>query len=140
MPLRNKTDCTCPGDTLTFECAVMGKSYGLTVWTGSVFSNCLAVQEIVLFHSDIGANGASTLRKCSYIHGNVSIVAQGLRVENGSYISQLNVTVTSDVIGKSIECLYDNQINTTTTVGSLNLTLSGKIVTAATGQRLLLYM
>ena len=98
-----------------------GESYGQTIWRGSVFRNC--VNEIVLYHYEFGANRTATFRNC--YSSNNSIVARGLRVENGLYISQLNVTVTSDVIGKSIKCDYDNQINSTTTVGSLNLTLSG---------------
>ena len=101
-----------------------GESYGQTIWTGGVFRNC--VNEIVLYHYEFGANRTTT-RGC-YISNNF-IVAQGLRVENGShYISQLNVTVTSDMIGKSIECDYDNQINTTTTVGSINISKSGIIM------------
>ena len=115
-----------------------GELYGLTIWTGGVFSKCLPLQEVALIHSEFrAANKSAYSRNCIHEHGNNSIVAHSLRVENGLYISQLNVTVTSDVIGKSVECLYDNQINTTTTVGSLNLTLSGKVVTAATEQRLL---
>ena len=106
-----------------------------------MFRKCLPIQEIALVHSEFRtSNKSAYLRNCIRKHGNNSIVAHSLRVENVLYISQLNVTVTSDVIGKSIECDYDNQINFTTTVGSLNLTLtlSGKIVTAATEQRLLL--
>ena len=114
---------------------MVGEPYGVTVWRGSALSSC-SVHEITLLHRDFGVNTAAAFRNC--YSSNSFIVAQGFKVENGSYISQLNVTVTSDVIGKSVECLYDNQIGTTTTVGSLNLTLSGKIVTAATEQRLLL--
>ena len=98
--LKNPSGCSCPGDTLTFECTVVGEPYGLTVW--SALSNCSG-QEITILHRDFGVNTAAAFRNC--YSSNNSIVARGLRVENGSYISQLNVTVTSDVIGKSIECL-----------------------------------
>ena len=49
------------------------------------------------------------------------IVARGLRVENKSYTSQLNVTLTNDLAGESIECVHDDGINFTM-VGSLNIT------------------
>ena len=57
---------------------------------------------------------------------NGSIVAQSLWEQDGCYTSQLNVTVTTDMIGTSIECVYDN-ISSTNTVGSLNITASGKL-------------
>ena len=35
-----------------------------------------------------------------------AIVAQKLRATDGFYISQLNVTISSDMIGKSVGCAY----------------------------------
>ena len=43
-----------------------------------------------------------------------------VRVENGSFTSQLNVILTPDIAGKNTECAYDN--GTIYRVGSLNLT------------------
>ena len=40
-------------------------------------------------------------------------MTQIIRAENNSYTSQLNITVSSGVIGKSIECVHDNYVNTT---------------------------
>ena len=29
--------CLCPGDSLTYECTVMGEPGGSTAWTGSIY-------------------------------------------------------------------------------------------------------
>ena len=109
-----------------------GELYGATVWRGSALSNCSS-QEITFLHErDFGVNTTTVTAFRNCYSSNNSIVAHSLRVENGSYISQLNVTVTnSDIIGKSIECAYDSQrdINSTTTVGSLNVLKPGIIWT-----------
>ena len=115
-----RSRCTCPGNTLTFECTVSGMMWGATVWRGSALdSNYCRIQEIVLLHDDYSTEDG--------IHESCgdSIEAQTLRVENGSYTSQFNITVTSDLIGKSIECAYDDNGGNTTSVGFLNITLSG---------------
>ena len=119
--LKSQSECTCLGDTLTFECTVEGEAYGITVWHGSAFSKCLPGQEISLLHSQF--TGSRTARRdCN----NGLIVAQSITVKNGFYVSQLNITVTSDVIGKKVLCAYDTNSNFTT-IGSLNLAISGKI-------------
>ena len=94
--------CVCPGDILTYECTVMGGT--ATVWTGIAF-NCsrFSSTEIVLLHSRfISANGTS------FICNNGAIVVGGLSVDGNNYTSQLNVTVTPETIGKTIECHYDD--------------------------------
>ena len=54
-----------------------------------------------------------------------SVHASSVRVETESadliYLSQLNVTLTSEVIGKSIECVVDDGTSEII-VGSLNIT------------------
>ena len=104
--------CTCPGYTLTYECTVMGGPGGATVWHGTSFNCTMSDHEIVLLHSRFESN-TGTLRMCS----NGAIVGRSLRVENnGRYTSQLNVTVSSDMTGESIECAHDHE--TTDTIGS----------------------
>ena len=79
----------------------MGSHFGTTVWRGSAF-DC-ASSEISLLHN----NYNSTMRAYGECN-NGSIVAQGLRTENGvTYISQLNISVSTNIIGRTIECLYD---------------------------------
>ena len=107
--------CTYPGYNLTYECTVEGDSSGFTVWRGSAF-DC-KIEEITLRHR-LFTDGV--LGECN----DGSIVAQSLREQDGFYTSQLNVTFTADLIGKSIECAHDSS-NNTNTVGSLNITASG---------------
>ena len=47
-------------------------------------------------------------------------MASGLSVDGNNYTSQLNVTVTPDTAGKTIECLYDD-------VSIITLQLSSEI-------------
>ena len=88
--------CVCFNETITYECTIKGRINGATVWRGSAF-NCLG-NDINLLHSSIG----SGIGTCN----NGAIVAQKLRATDGFYTSQLNVTISSDVIGKSVECAY----------------------------------
>ena len=92
--------CLCPGDVVTYECTVIG---GLsTIWKGNAFDD-RCVSEIVLIHQRYTSPGAYI--SCS----NETIVARGLPVEvNETYTSQLSVTLTTDLLGKSIECHHEN--------------------------------
>ena len=113
-------NCLCPGDVVTYECTVVGDYGGITIWMGDFF-RCLANSRVIeLVHNQLITNRpegeAFNARTCN--DGN--IVGRIVRVENGRYISQLNVTLTSDIVGKSIECAYDN--GTVYRIGSLNLT------------------
>ena len=84
---------------MSYECTVTGG--GGTVWTGSAFNCYRYNNEIVLFNSrfDTGTYGT-----CN----NGAIVGRSLSVDGNNYTSQLNVTITPDIAGKTIECLnYD---------------------------------
>ena len=88
---------------------------GGTIWTGSAFNyDC----EIILLHSrfDTGTSG---------ICNNGAIVGRSLSIEGNSYTSQLNVTVTHDTAGKTIECASDN--------GTYYKHLFASIITTVTG-------
>ena len=91
--------CVCPGDILSYECTATEGDIA-TIWTGSAF-NCYWSDEIVLLHSrfDTGTYGT-----CN----NGAIAARSLSAEGNNYTSQLNVTVTPDTAGKTIECASDN--------------------------------
>ena len=85
--LHHNNDCICSGQTLMFECNVIGA--GSTVWSGSAF-NC-PLGEIVLCRTQFtGSTGA-----CS---GEVQIVALGISVDDNCYTSWLNVTLSSSVL------------------------------------------
>ena len=94
--------CACPGSTLMYECTVMGSLGGITIWTGSALNCPSSSNNIYLLHNRI--TSYRTYGSCN----NGSIVAGILSVEDNLYISQLNVTITSDILGKTIGCGYDN--------------------------------
>ena len=88
--------CNRIGDTLTFECTA--KNGLLTIWRGSAFNCASNNNEIVLINSSIGD------QTCN----NEMITGQVTRHEGNNYISQLNVILTSDLIGQIIECASYN--------------------------------
>ena len=49
--------CACPGDTLTYECTVVGA--GSTIWTGSAFNCSNSNYMILLLHNRF----SSTIRE-----------------------------------------------------------------------------
>ena len=95
--------CGCYGKTLTYECTIMGGPGGATVWTGSALGDC-ASEEIVLFHRRF-TEPHGTVRSC--ING--AATAQSINVHNNLkiYTSRLNITVTNNVAGATIMCIYD---------------------------------
>ena len=96
----------------------MGGRFDITVWRGSAF-DCSS-EEIILLHNRFTSlNGA--YGQCN----NGSIVGRNLGTDSGRYTSQLNVTATPDIIGKSIECLHENGLDIII-IGLLNITLLGK--------------
>ena len=96
----NSSRCAsyCPGNILIFECTVLGG--GSTVFGGSA----VICNDIILLHSLFNTtNGTS--KSCE----NKTAVGQSLSAEDSNcYTSQLNITVTSDVYGRSINCYHDN--------------------------------
>ena len=87
-----------------------------TIWTGSAF-DCLHTGNEIFFlsHSRTGAA----------ICNNGAIVANVISVEERNYTSQLNVTVTSDIAGKTIECYQYDGLSITHTI-SLVIDTTGK--------------
>ena len=107
-------DCAFDGDTLTFNCTVLSSAGGATVWMGTAF-DC-PNNEITLLHS-LYKSGQGAIGVCN----NGAIVAQSLGVEDSYYTSQLNITVTSNMIGKNITCV--NALNLTSEVVQLSTTI-----------------
>ena len=91
------SDCVCPGDILTYKCTIMSSFFGATVWTGGALSSTCPY--IFLLH-----NRFHSIKQCD----NGTIVARSLSVEGNNYTSQLNVTITPNIIGKTVVCGYDN--------------------------------
>ena len=102
---------------------VMGSDYfGIMVWSGSAFDCADTGGEISLLHSFYNSTESHTRAygECN----NGSIVARGIRIENGTYISQLNISVSADMIGKNIGCF--DALTNSTLVGSAIILTSGK--------------
>jgi hypothetical protein len=110
------SDCVCPGDDQIYECTVVGGLGGITVWRGTAF-NCEVGAAINLLHSQfVSEEGAFGNCNGGAIRG------KSLRIENNKYISQLVVTLSSDMSDESIECVYDNG-RTITPIGNFSIDL-----------------
>ena len=108
------SNCTCEGYDQVYECRVTGS--GVIVWRGSAF-NCPATSNEITFFN------IETTLTCN----SGAIVGCAIRAENDTYISQLTVSVSPEMIGMSISCFHDipgaaeNLIRITLTTGNVNL-------------------
>ena len=75
------------------------------IWRGSAFNNCSGSNNNEISLRD----GGNVQERC-----NGTIVGRVVKIENGRFTSQLEVTISSAVTGKSIECAFQNS----TRVGS----------------------
>jgi hypothetical protein len=119
--LKFNSNCTCEGYDQVYECRVTGS--GATVWNGSAF-NCPATNnDIHFFHSSSGIETT-----CN----DGAIVGRTIRAENNTYISQLTVSVSTEMISMNVSCFHDSGA-TQELIGSSRLTLSrgNSIVTHA---------
>ena len=108
-----------------YECTVNGGSATIFRMMPN-FTDCSKTdnmkQDLVLLHSQF----YSALITCN----NNSIVGHSLKIENGTdYISQLEVTFSSELVGGIIECLHDDG-TTVSSVGNITITSStaGKLL------------
>ena len=75
---------------------------GLTLWEGTAL-NCDSTQgEIRLLHSSFSEGRAYGTCNDGAVEG------RGLRVEGHTYTSQLVVNVSTEMIGRGIQCVYDD--------------------------------
>lgn len=111
------SDCACPGDDQIYECTVVGDLDGITVWRGTAF-NCEVGTEISLLHGQFVLE-EGTFGNCN----GGAIRGRSLRIENNRYISQFIVTLSSDMNGETIECVYDNG-RTTNLIGLYSISLT----------------
>ena len=92
----------CPGETANFTCTVVDSSgppsLGSVVWTGSAFDDfqCANGDEITLFTANFWRG---TNESC--VNG---AVAQATKVDGHCFTSNLTVTLSLEVNGKTIEC------------------------------------
>lgn len=110
-----QSGCICPGYIVTLECTISGGFGGSTVWQGSAF-DCPRC-EILLRHSQFELGTA--VGECN----DGAITGYGRQtVDNHSYTSQLNVTFTRSLNGKTVECVYDN--GTTNVIGRSSIDMT----------------
>lgn len=117
-------ECACPHQTWILECSVIALSEERSLtWTGSAFDCKQSNNEILLLPND----DMSRPRTCN----NGSIVAHSFRFESNTdintftYTSQLNVKINSNIAGKNITCLFDEN-NTSSLVSSITVSQKGK--------------
>ena len=111
------SNCTCEGYDQVYECRVTGSSSGVTVWRGSAF-NCPATgNEIHFFHRRFDIDTTLTCNSGA-------IVGRAIRAENDTYISQLTVPVSAEMIGMNISCFQDSPGAAENLISSSRLTLT----------------
>ena len=103
--------CICPGDVVIYKCTVMGGLFGgSTVFRGksSPFVSCtgesINKEGLLILPHSLFNQSQGVKRTCN----NGTIIGRSLSVKNGTYSSQLSITVTSELIGDTIECAQDN--------------------------------
>ena len=107
------SNCTCEGYQKVYECRITG-SDGITVWRGTAFDCPSSGNEIVLFQGSFGTQ----------VCNNGAISGRIIRVENNSYISQLSVSVSAEMIGSNIGCHDSAGTQNVNLIGSSSLTLT----------------
>ena len=101
--------CICTGDIVTYECTAMETE--AIIWTGSAFNCQSSGNEIVLLPRSYRIYAVTCNNGATFIAG------QNLALQGNHHTSQLNVTTTPDIAGKTVECHRDN--GTTTTLNFL---------------------
>ena len=121
--LISSSGCSCPGDQLTFDCLV--EDGVATVWQGSAFDcNHEGPNMIILRHSQFSQQPPAG-GECN----DGRIVAQSIGVFNGTFMSQLNVTVTEDMNNKTIKCAAEHVNGTQSNSGTYTITIAtGKCI------------
>ena len=116
-------NCTCPGEVLTFTCII--NEGGTTLWTGTAFSCNL--NEILLRHSQFSVPGG-TSGSCN----NGAITGRSIGVTNGCYSSELNVTVSPNLNGRTILCNHDGTTQRNIGSSTLNIVTGKFLLSLAT--------
>ena len=110
----NNSNCTCEGYNQIYECRITGS--GAIVWRGTAFDCPESSNEIVLLQGSFGTQA---------VCNNGAISGRIIRVENNTYISQLSVSVSAEMIGSNISCYHDSRgSQNVNLIGSSSLTLT----------------
>ena len=87
-----------------------------TVWSGTAFDCENSANGMVLLHSRFGLSDRDYTKTCN----NGAISGRGVTASDSFYTSQVNVTISRDLIGKTIECAHYG--GSSQAVGSLRIT------------------
>ena len=117
--LNKLSSCTCLSSDVTYTCAVNG--LGFTIWQGSAFDCTAQLNQILMRHTSFESG---TMGLCN----GGAIVGRSLGVNGSVYTSQLTVSVTSNLIGRMIECAYSLIGATVIPVNSTMIAITGTIV------------
>lgn len=112
------TNCICPGYNVVYQCVVTEGIF--TVWGGNAFQ--CAGDSITLRNSDFGSLSSPAVGECN----SRQILARGISQDNSCYISQLNVTLTEELLGRTVTCGFND--------GTLNL-VNSTVITASTSKQ-----
>ena len=105
--LTTVSSCICPGHEAVFECIV--DDGVTTIWQGSALENC-SDGTVILRHSKF--DEGHTINETCGTSGQV--VGHAISAENGSYTSQLVISVTQQTIGSLIQCTTDSESGSST--------------------------
>ena len=110
-------DCVCPESIVTYNCIVVGP--GFTIWQGSTFECSTQENRILLRHNSFRGGAFGLCNGGAIVGSSISVS------EDNAYTSQLNITVSSNVIGRTVECAYSPNGITVTPVDSATIDLTG---------------
>lgn len=108
--VRLLNSCSCIGQTVTFECIVTGGT--ITVWSGSAFM-CEG-NEISLRHGRF--TNSEAIGSCN----DEAIVGRGVASNGTQFTSQLDVILSSELLGDTVSCSVEDGSNLNIT-GTANL-------------------
>ena len=115
--------CICPPEIVhnfTYECTTFG--IGTTLWRGTAFNCAGQGNEITLRHS-LFAQERGTTDFCN--SGNIT--GFSLRAHNNFYTSRIIVLFSSNLIGRSVQCVYDSG-STEEVIGSSTISTETGII------------
>ena len=99
---------------MVYQCTVTGGVF--TVWSGSAFQ--CASREITLRNSDFGSIPLPAM-----ICNDGKIIGHGILQHNNCFTSQLNVTLSEELVGRTVTCGIDDG-RQLTTINNTVLTIS----------------
>jgi hypothetical protein len=115
--LNKLSSCTCLNDDIIYTCAISG--LGFTIWRGSAF-DCSAQQNRILLRHMSFESG--TMGSCN----GGDIVGRSLGISENVYTSQITVSVTSNLLGRIIECAYSLTGSAVIPINSTTIAISGR--------------